>query len=904
MTGLTNSTRAILKATYTQPVPSAVPAEPSEPGAAARGTSMSVFAKLNFMRSLGLTRAETDALEERLRGESTETGESTELAEALRTLLPSLLDSDPATAGNTARLYADVSPETLAGLGRGVAAVRAAPRTAVRTDDTEPAETEPATARPSASEVGLLVDRFVEEADVQPVGWLHLERIEMQPVGLERGELVSTIPMAPGETSRVSHKEWSTQSEELSRIVTDQLETYAEKGVAEKTDVAMSTANESKRDTNLNFGVTASGSYGTVSVTSTFNYGVSTSDHESRQASNKHATEITSKASSRSRKEHKVSFRTETRRGDEDEAARVITNNSPRVMRLDYYRIMRKWRVDLMRYGLRMTYDLVVPDPGGALRRQLMELAEIDRTLATPYEFAFAIDQIGRSNWMTLAARYGAAVTAPPAEYLSPPDYTYEFPSIIGEDEAIVTRYQSWQIDLPEGYELVPIQFEVNYYGWPPASLARFDVIGDEAVEVTATPVGSELKGRYQSQLLHLNGKVGHLSIQYTHRNISWAGFRLATTLRLSEQAYQAWQLATWQKLREAAEQQYYTLQQRLRDRREQLLGELSRDDTLTLRRAEREELMKRSLQWLFGSDFDTAPDAIDSVLAGLGTNSTPTWTDDIDPSTLPVDAEMWLKIRKFGEFVKFLHQAVEWENVLYFFYPYFWGSEKLAETKRLLWHPDPLRREFLRAGAARVVLPIRPGFERAFSRLMSTGRIDGDGSPDPQDPPYMSIAEEIQAYARTNYPGIPPANPDVAARARPLITVNQQRAWREIEAIVTALEAYAEKAKQRVDPKWRGAPIEPEYYPSTRQGLRVLLDASPNLVLNDPWGRPYLYQNPGRTAPFVVTSQGADSSAGGTEEASDISTDAEGNLVGTWFEYTPCSGLDIEVGSDFSENG
>lgn len=72
------------------------------------------------------------------------------------------------------------------------------------------------------------------------------------------------------------------------------------------------------------------------------------------------------------------------------------------------------------------------------------------------------------------------------------------------------------------------------------------------------------------------------------------------------------------------------------------------------------------------------------------------------------------------------------------------------------MWHPDPLRREFLRAGGARVVLPIRPGFERAFSRLMSTGRLDGDGSPDPEDPPYMSIAQEIEAYARTNYPGNP----------------------------------------------------------------------------------------------------------------------------------------------------
>ena len=59
-------------------------------------------------------------------------------------------------------------------------------------------------------------------------------------------------------------------------------------------------------------------------------------------------------------------------------------------------------------------------------------------------------------------------------------------------------------------------------------------------------------------------------------------------------------------------------------------------------------------------------------------------------------------------------------------------------------------------AGCARVVLTIRPGFEQSFTSLVETGafgQLTGDH-------PYMTIAQEIQAYANTNYPGIPPANP------------------------------------------------------------------------------------------------------------------------------------------------
>jgi general secretion pathway protein G len=40
----------------------------------------------------------------------------------------------------------------------------------------------------------------------------------------------------------------------------------------------------------------------------------------------------------------------------------------------------------------------------------------------------------------------------------------------------------------------------------------------------------------------------------------------------------------------------------------------------------------------------------------------------------------------------------------------------------------------------------------------------------------------------------------------------------------------------------------------------------------NDPWGRPYQYQVPGRDgAPFTVYSLGADGAPGGTDDNADI---------------------------------
>ena len=71
-----------------------------------------------------------------------------------------------------------------------------------------------------------------------------------------------------------------------------------------------------------------------------------------------------------------------------------------------------------------------------------------------------------------------------------------------------------------------------------------------------------------------------------------------------------------------------------------------------------------------------------------------------------------------FGDLVKFVQQAVEWENLLYFYYPYFWGGEAQGREKMLFEHPDPEHQNFLRAGYCRVVITVRPGFEADFTRL------------------------------------------------------------------------------------------------------------------------------------------------------------------------------------------
>ena len=97
------------------------------------------------------------------------------------------------------------------------------------------------------------------------------------------------------------------------------------------------------------------------------------------------------------------------------------------------------------------------------------------------------------------------------------------------------------------------------------------------------------------------------------------------------------------------------------------------------------------------------------------------------------------------GSLIRFFEQAFEWENLMYIFYPYFWGRRATWYQNALQTNGDALFQQFLDAGAARAVIPVRPGFEQAVMYYMMTLQPwDGGGLPSINDSTYLPIAQEI----------------------------------------------------------------------------------------------------------------------------------------------------------------
>jgi hypothetical protein len=102
---------------------------------------------------------------------------------------------------------------------------------------------------------------------------------------------------------------------------------------------------------------------------------------------------------------------------------------------------------------------------------------------------------------------------------------------------------------------------------------------------------------------------------------------------------------------------------------------------------------------------------------------------------------------------VAFFERAFEWQNLMYTYYPYFWGRTGRWADLVLIQDADPQFEAFLKAGAARVVIPVRPGFEAALAHYQETGDIwMGEDIPDMFSDYYVTIIEEIKA--RNDAPG------------------------------------------------------------------------------------------------------------------------------------------------------
>jgi hypothetical protein len=84
-----------------------------------------------------------------------------------------------------------------------------------------------------------------------------------------------------------------------------------------------------------------------------------------------------------------------------------------------------------------------------------------------------------------------------------------------------------------------------------------------------------------------------------------------------------------------------------------------------------------------------------------------------------------------------------------YLFYPYFWGRKEEWAVNSQLSDPDPMFADFLKAGSARVLVPVRRHYEGPIIYYLRSGEIwNGGQMPTIHNELYVSIVDEMMAAA------------------------------------------------------------------------------------------------------------------------------------------------------------
>ncbi|MGW5120393.1 hypothetical protein ACWEQ8_33915 [Streptomyces noursei] len=903
---LSSATREITKATLVQ----LTVARPS------RGQAL---VKRSFIRQLGLLPGEVDEARTRLRPtgatQNAATGAGADAGpgagpntptEATARLLRAFEAPAEVPALPSAAELIDVPVAELESFGHAVAELRRERWARLRPDagatvaaadatPTGPGEDEYGRAQQRVRDAVVAVEWLTANTQATPLGMLNLERLEMAPAGLERGELIATIPLAPLEETAVSHKEWSVRSKEFTSIVTDSLENTSETGVTDNTELSQSTNSQAQHSNQFNVTGQVSGGISLISGSASSGFTSQDSQSQSAAASTKHATGLTRKASARAKQEHKVTISTTTVTGTQESSTRTLKNPSAtQPMRVDYFSLMRKWRVRLYRYGLRLTYDLVIPEPGAGLRKVQKQLADY-RDQIGPFMFAVPHSEItadilpgeNQPHHRVLAERYGAVVPDPPLPAGPVERTATNVPSF---DEPGL--YTMDPLEIPDGYRVRTLnlwwastsqtgdyKYSIKVLG---STFSFSESQGQQGpIELTAPQNGSFA--------LHATGRVvvsfalGHnrntqIKLVAETEEIPTRPDPDPAKPPLSTVIKERWQAAVWNALRDAAQTQYYARQQDIAARIAALTEKIENVDTLTLRREESDEIMKGVVRFLLGPDFAFMPQAVTDAFKNAGVDLE--HGIGFDGNQLGLDAGSWATVREHESLVRFINQAIEWENVVTFLYSYFWDVPQSWDFIRQLQHPDATRQAFLRSGSARVVLTVRKGWEEAWVAFAEGGFRTPPTVPDSR---YLTIAQEIAAYDDHNYPGIPPANPG-------------RSAVRLEDAVFTTCSAVLTPSTAPVT--FRVASTD-----GFLVGAQAVLDSADKTDPTDGRGAQESVQIIAIPDPFRLTVASLARAHDGTGTPfAVLQPGTKGALIAEWNEYTPSSGTDIEIGSDLGE--
>lgn len=379
-----------------------------------------------------------------------------------------------------------------------------------------------------------------------------------------------------------------------------------------------------------------------------------------------------------------------------------------------YHRLDKVHQARLFNHGRRLLYDLIVPEPGALFLRALA----LQRTGAPmpvrPARFTSEAGDIEDRNWAYLAAGHGATgvLPPPPAEQVLAEAFTEK---AADPDTKLVFK-EHRKLVVPKGYRAGSYRIVADVGDtWTGGTI--WVIVGTRA-PLAMGQSSSRVEGS-------LRGETGEIAVTVLAEAAAAVVGVVVEVVCKRDTALAEWQARTRDQILAANQRRLADYEERAASRDAAMRLALQSLSPEQKRAVMQTEVKRSALAVLTGQDF-SGFDAMQVDAFGLP-----------QPSPDAVDL--------LSAYVRFFEQAIEWDLVAWAHFPYFWGR-KAGWIERLgLGETDPRFSAFLTAGAARVVLPVRRGYESAVERFMNTGTVpDAKQLVDIGGPLYVPLAAQL----------------------------------------------------------------------------------------------------------------------------------------------------------------
>lgn len=586
---------------------------------------------------------------------------------------------------------------------------------------------------------------------ITPLGIGDLKVVKQTLLAYVAGEVAHIENVLKGESKERTHRKLDRTETTLFTSEEETKDLQRDTQSTDRFELKRETEQTLKEDMSVKAGLTVTATYGPVVATATGDFAYSTSKQESQKNSSNFAREIVDRSITKVQTKTKTERTTKTLNEVEEINRHALNNGAPSTANVTgiYRWVDKQYRAQVYNYGVRLLLEFVIPEPA-AFYRAMHAGKAVNVNAKPPPAFVtdgligaakpLTADSITEFNYARYAAKYAVTgVLAPP------PLFTYIGLALaqtkeLGLGEPGRGAISSKDFLVPAGYILNSYSIAASILWSLNAPQFNVQVRGDvweiihSADHAGGAPMMRRLIGAPAIDSAHATGSVPvsvacydvysfALNIQglCVRTEDTMAKWRLDTFGKL-QTAYQALQTAYDQKVTQAESAAGITIQ-----------GQ----NPATNRIVEKNELKKLCITMMTGQHFKQ-----------FGA-----MTEPPDNAATPPEVDVFEALYE-GPIIQFFEQAFEWEQMTYLYYPYFWGRKKNWQNVTNQTDPDPMFQQFLKAGAARVLVPVPMAYINDVQFLLQNPLKEtelrkkvwrGGETPIIGSALYESIAEEMR---------------------------------------------------------------------------------------------------------------------------------------------------------------